>query len=72
MEKLLLVDEDWPPGNEMELLCPVVNCTLGVDGGRYKTELLDQAGALRLLDMHVQYNHPQHQANNPTRPTIAI
>ena len=24
----------------------------------YKTEQLDQVGALRLLDMHVQYNHP--------------
>ena len=27
-------------------------------GGAYKTEQLDQVGALRLLDMHVQYNHP--------------
>ena len=57
------MDDLWPSDDEMELQCPVVGCTLGADGGRFKTERLDQAGALRLLDLHVQYNHPQPQGN---------
>ena len=27
------------------------------DGGKYKTEKLDQLGALQLLNLHVQLNH---------------
>ena len=61
-----MLDDLWPSDDEMELQCPVVSCTVRVDGSRYRTEQLDQAGALRLLDMHVQYNHPQPQINQLT------
>ena len=47
----------------VELECPVVGCTLGENGGRYKTPPVPGTGiteALQLLTMHNQ-NHAQAQ-----------
>ena len=44
----------------MELECPVVGCTLGENGGRYKTPPVPEALQLQLLMMHNQ-NHVQAQ-----------
>ena len=44
----------------MELECPVVGCTLGKNGGRYKTPPVPEALQLQLLMMHNQ-NHVQAQ-----------
>ena len=40
----------------VELECPVVGCTLGENGGRYKTPPVPEALQLQLLMMHNQ-NH---------------
>ena len=44
----------------VELECPVVGCTLGENGGRYKTPPVPEALQLQLLMMHNQ-NHVQAQ-----------
>ena len=47
----------------VELECPVVGCTFGENGGRYKTPPVPGTGiteALQLLTMHNQ-NHAQAQ-----------
>ena len=51
-EELQMSEEDKVTDSRMELQCPEVGCTLGEDGGRYKTEKWDQKRALQLLNLH--------------------
>ena len=55
--ELQITEGDEVTDSRMELQCPDIECTMGEDGGRYKTEKLDQSGALQLLNLHVQLNH---------------
>ena len=39
----------------MELQCPDPGCAFGEEGGRYKTEKIDQHWALQMMTMHVHH-----------------
>ena len=48
MTKVTVVD------SRMDLQCPDVGCILSAAEGKYKTELMDQVGALQVLNIHIQ------------------
>ena len=53
------------PGGQVppvELECPVVGCTLGENGGTWKTPSLPSGETLQLLTLH-HHNHAQTQGN---------
>ena len=43
------------------LECSNAECNLGASGAKYKTQELEAAIAMRILDHHVQQNHAQGQ-----------
>ena len=45
----------------LALECPNAGCVLGVNGQKYKTPDMEPELALRMLDLHVQQNHAEHQ-----------
>ena len=65
------------------LECPSPNCTLGVNGARYKTPELEGGIAMQMLVMHKELNHNQpvqmveagtlkHKAEKVSRPVIKM
>ena len=53
--------------SEMTLECTAPNCDLGQSGARYKTPLLTEVNAMKMLESHLQLNHGQGQAGDQRR-----
>ena len=43
----------------VKLECPVPDCTLGKNGGKYETTPLESQEAMQMLNLHLQFNHRQ-------------
>ena len=69
MEELLVIDKNVFADFGMELQFPNVWYTFEVDGGRYRTEKMDQKDAFQILTMHEQlWNFLFNNISTPLPP----
>ena len=52
---------------DMSLECTAPNCDMGQTGARYKTSMLTEVNAMKLLESHLQLNHGEGQVGNQRR-----